>query len=66
MGCGCIKVSATTDVQKKKSIALALKMAEIEGKTYVIYENENEEYIDSLAGWERDGRPGELRTIIEC
>lgn len=64
MSCGCLKVPMRTDSERKKSTAVARKLAEAEKRTYVIYERENETFTDSLAGWEKDGRPGALDTII--
>jgi hypothetical protein len=66
MGCGCIKVPFGTVEQKRKTTALAQRLAEEEQQKYVIYEREDkEQYIDSFAGWESGGRPGTLRVVIE-
>lgn len=55
MGCGCLKVRTDTDENRKKTMNLARKLAEAENQTYVIYEKGNEEFADSLAGWDRNG-----------
>lgn len=59
-----MKVPMGTDSERKKAMSLARKLAESERQTYIIYENENETFTDSLAGWEKDGRPGTLDTVI--
>jgi hypothetical protein len=64
MGCGCLKVRTDTESNKQKTIATARRLAELENQTYIIYGKE-ESIMDSLAGWEQDGRPGTTIAIVE-
>lgn len=62
MGCGCLKVRTDTDENKKKTLALARKLAEAENQTYIIYEKDNEEFTEPAKGWDGNGK---VSAIVE-
>ena len=62
MGCSRIQAGLSTMEQRQKMTHLARKLAVAEDKTYIIYEKENESFVDRLDEWDGSGT---IETVIE-
>ncbi len=58
------RIEAIKSGKAKSDIDLARLMAESENETYIVYEYDGKENFTSEKGWEAQGRPGEIKTII--